>query len=85
MDVVSPETRSRMMSGIRGKNTQLDKKHKLMLNSAGWRTLTIWECAIKGPAKWSLTDLFEKTSAWINSSRKVGEVAGLPRKVSDRR
>ena len=62
-----------------------DKNHKLMLNSAGWRTLTIWECAIKGPAKWSLTDLFEKTSAWINSSRKVGEVAGLPRKVSDRR
>ena len=36
-DIVSPEVRSRMMAGIRGKNTRLEVRFRRALHAAGYR------------------------------------------------
>lgn len=62
-------------------NKKNDRKHQRMLRTAGWRVLTTWECAIKGPHRRPMQDFFDKVSTWIESNRKKYVLTGLPRKV----
>jgi DNA mismatch endonuclease (patch repair protein) len=41
---------------------------------AGWRHLTVWECAFRGPKKIGLAVTVQKISAWVESSRKTGVI-----------
>lgn len=63
-------------------NKRNDKKHRTSLMMAGWATLVVWECAVKGPNKWLSDTLFEKISSWIVSGRKSEEIAGSIRKAA---
>ncbi len=64
-----------------GGNKNNDEKHHRLLRSAGWRSLVIWECAVKGPNKWSADNLFEKVASWIVEGNRKNEIAGLPQKI----
>lgn len=147
-DIVSPETRSRMMSGIRGKNTKpelqvrkglhaagfryrlherslpgkpdivlpryravifvhgcfwhghnchlfrwpssrkefwkqkiegnmrKDAESRNALGGAGWRIMTIWECAVKGRNRLPFGTVIAETSRWLQSGCPAGEIAG---------
>lgn len=147
-DIVSPEKRSRMMSGIRGKNTKpeiqvrkglhaagfryrlhvrslsgkpdivlpryravifvhgcfwhghschlfrwpssrtefwkqkiegnirKDRESRKALAGAGWRIMTIWECAVKGRSRLPFGTVIAETSRWLQAGFPAGEIAG---------
>jgi DNA mismatch endonuclease (patch repair protein) len=110
-DIVDAQTRSRMMSGIRGKDTkpdlafpkyravllihgcfwhghdcdlfrmpdtrqgfwqtkinsnrERDAKVRKQLDEAGWRHMTVWECAIRGPGQVGADGAVERVSTWL--------------------
>lgn len=53
-------------------NQSRDIKNETMLLAAGWRILTIWECALKGKKKRSIDDVVAQMTEWIlnQSGRK---------------
>lgn len=44
--------------------------------AAGWRHLTIWECAFRGPAQLGLPLTLRKAVVWIKGSRSIGRIRG---------
>ena len=46
------------------------------LEKAGWRVLTIWECALKGRTSFSADEVADKASTWLVSGRNRAEIAG---------
>jgi DNA mismatch endonuclease (patch repair protein) len=49
------------IQGNRGRDFHAETK----LLTTGWRVATIWECALKGKRKRSLTEVAERMSEWI--------------------
>ena len=47
------------------------------LHDAGWRTLTIWECAIKGKYRWSSEQLINAIADWLRQGHPSTNVSGL--------
>lgn len=48
-------------------NMSRDLKSTKELETLGWRVLTVWECATKGPKKWEWNKLIIEISSWIVS------------------
>jgi DNA mismatch endonuclease (patch repair protein) len=60
-----PATRTEFwMAKIQG-NRDRDFGDAAKLQGAGWRVLTIWECALKGKLKRSRIDVAEQAATWI--------------------
>jgi DNA mismatch endonuclease, patch repair protein len=60
-------------------NAKRDERNFSALLEAGWRVLTIWECAIKGKRAMSDQQLMQKTAAWLrsrNSQRELPLISG---------
>jgi DNA mismatch endonuclease (patch repair protein) len=47
------------------------------LVAAGWRVLTVWECALKGPGRLPPHDTIAKCVFWIRSANRREEIRGL--------
>ena len=58
------------------KNCIRDAANKALLDEQGWRTLVVWECALKGKHKRSTKKVTEIAANWIRNSDKSGEIAG---------
>lgn len=56
------------------RNVERDKNANAELLKTGWRVLTVWECATKGPVEAEL--LGRKLSRWIVGNRRAGEIRG---------
>jgi DNA mismatch endonuclease, patch repair protein len=52
------------------------------LNGQGWRTLIIWECAIKGKMRLTFSDLMLDTNGWLRNGIHNIEIRGLNRESS---
>ena len=48
-------------------NKRRDARSCRKLQDDGWRILTIWECALKGTARGSESELFEAVAHWLTS------------------
>ncbi len=59
------------------RNRLNDLKNLEKLVEANWRTLVIWECAIKGKNMVMKTDLIDRTSRWLNSTCVHDEISGI--------
>jgi DNA mismatch endonuclease (patch repair protein) len=46
-------------------NRERDERDEAKLLAAGWRVLTVWECALKGKQKRSVTDIVDQVAKWI--------------------
>lgn len=46
-------------------NTQRDARNLTMYREQGWRTLIIWECALKGRTAWPLESVVDWTVQWL--------------------
>lgn len=46
-------------------NVERDHRALDALQTAGWRVLVIWECALRGPLRLSHTEVHESAAAWI--------------------
>ena len=73
-----PNTRTEFWSGKIDRNKARDKVVCGLLDQAGWRHLTIWECALKGKARWDIDALLTEVSNWIVSHGESAEISGLP-------
>ena len=57
-------------------NLERDKANVVWLKAAGWRVLTIWECALKGKSRLGLDDHIERIVRWLDSRRNTGDITG---------
>lgn len=46
------------------------------LHLNGWRTLVIWECALKGVSRLPVEQVMERTANWLASGKKNLEIRG---------
>ena len=58
-------------------NTTRDIKVKEDLTAAGWRVLTVWECALKGPGRLEIEDVIVRCAKWLSSEGQEGEIRGV--------
>jgi DNA mismatch endonuclease (patch repair protein) len=57
-------------------NRLRDQQQIAALEALGWRTLIVWECAIKGRHKWVEEVLVDRISQWLQSESVSAELAG---------
>jgi len=57
-------------------NAQRDRKAIEALGIDGWRVLVIWECAVRGPQRWSINALLDQATSFIQvPSLRLLEIA----------
>lgn len=68
-----PSTNSDFWNNKIGTNQANDEKNKELLLAAGWRVVTIWECAIKGKRRLDFNTLISSVEVLIRNNH--GEVS----------
>lgn len=53
-----------------------DAKNASAVESAGWRSLTIWECALRGKSALGPERVIEMAAQWIMAGTSSSEIAG---------
>jgi DNA mismatch endonuclease (patch repair protein) len=57
-------------------NQARDAAAQAQLLADGWRVLTVWECAMRGRARWPINELLAEVHAWLEEGGAAGEFAG---------
>lgn len=71
-----PGTRTEFWKKKIGDNRQRDERVIRMILEAGWRVLTIWECAIRGRESRNADEVIDQTATWIDSDSPLMEITG---------
>lgn len=50
------------------RNRENDERACHLLEKAGWRLGTVWECALKGPGRWPADAIADELAAWLAGS-----------------
>jgi len=62
---------------IRG-NRERDGRSLNALRADGWRVLTVWECAMRGPSRTSLDAVADRVAGWLRSRRRLTSLPTRP-------
>jgi DNA mismatch endonuclease (patch repair protein) len=60
-----PATRKEFWREKISANAQRDARNLMMYREQGWRTLIIWECALKGRTAWPIEAVVDWTVQWL--------------------
>jgi DNA mismatch endonuclease, patch repair protein len=71
-----PATRPDFWSSKIAANKARDARACAALTEAGWRTLTLWECAIRGRERWPEHEVLSVCEAFLNGTVPTQEIAG---------
>ena len=71
-----PKTRREFWKSKINGNIDRDRRNLILLEEAGWRVCTIWECALKGKEKQDLNILFPRLGRWLESSVQRLQLSG---------
>ena len=71
-----PSTRQEFWRAKITGNVARDARVKESLLAAGWRVLTVWECALKGTGRLTAEDVTARCAAWLHSARQNDEIRG---------
>ena len=71
-----PATRTDFWKAKLGRNKERDKEAGNSLNEAGWRFLTVWECAIRGPERRAFEEVIDNVVYWLEEGKLSAEVRG---------
>ncbi len=71
-----PTTRPEFWSQKIKQNRVRDEKNIASLNSQGWKTGIVWECALKGRSKQPLSDVLEQLTEWLTYGQASIEIRG---------
>ena len=74
-----PATRPEFWRSKIGRNVGRDREVDAALDRAGWRVLTIWECAMKGPGRIGADAVIAAAADWLRSGSRAGEIRGTNR------
>lgn len=72
-----PSTRKEFWQEKLTRNQEKDKENLTALTNAGWRVLTIWECAIKGRTRRTVDEVADIASKWLVSDSGNMEIRGM--------
>jgi len=77
-----PSTRTEFWKAKFARNRANDEKARTELLNAGWRVLTVWECAVRRLPEKKVDVLIERIAAWLKSARKNSELRESLRKAA---
>jgi len=69
-----PTTRADFWKNKLNANAERDLKKLAECQSLGWRTLTVWECILKGKNPEAVSLVIDQVEGWLLSERKTGEI-----------
>jgi DNA mismatch endonuclease, patch repair protein len=72
-----PSTRQEFWRAKITGNVTRDESVKERLLAAGWRVLTVWECALKGPGRLAPGEVITRSAEWLQSDSQAKEIRGL--------
>lgn len=67
-----PSTRTEFWRAKLSRNAERDRAATQALKEAGWRVLTVWECATRGSG--GAAGLADLLNRWIRSDEQCGEI-----------
>lgn len=62
------------------KNSIRDAANLTEIESRGWKTLVVWECALKGSKRVPLKELTQQIAKWLKEGRENLEISGVVEK-----
>jgi DNA mismatch endonuclease, patch repair protein len=71
-----PSTRPEFWQNKIFETKERDIKNRTELEKAGWRVLTIWECAVKGKNRLNFETLIEIIGEWLSENQPSIEIKG---------
>ena len=71
-----PGTRQDFWRTKIGRNIERDAEVCAALDRAGWRVLTVRECALKGPGRIGADAAIAAAAQWLRSQARTGEIRG---------
>jgi len=72
-----PATRRRFWEEKFAANAARDARKTRLLSDAGWRVLTVWECALRGKTALPVATVAAFVEGWLRANAMVGEVSGI--------
>lgn len=72
-----PRTRREFWEAKIGRNRERDVEVREALHAAGWRSLTVWECAIRGTKSLDFDGLLDDISHWLQHGAPMAEFGGI--------
>lgn len=60
-----PKTRRQFWQEKISKNRERDRLVRSYLKDQGWRVLTVWECALRGPGRYPLEHVLERCEDFV--------------------
>jgi len=69
-----PDTRRDFWLQKISRNVARDAEVGSLLKTKGWRSLTIWECAFRGPRRLGIDETIRRTVLWLSSGDDTGEL-----------
>ena len=73
-----PATRRKFWIAKFAQNQRRDIAVLNALHAAGWRSLTVWECSIRGPSRLELSQVLDMVEAWLHGTNESLEIRGKP-------
>ncbi|MCY4641502.1 MAG: very short patch repair endonuclease [Gammaproteobacteria bacterium] len=70
-----PSTRKRFWKEKICSNARRDTRNFMKLNQLGWRTLIVWECALKGRYRYTEVEVIDRIALWLYSDQSSFEIA----------
>lgn len=58
-------------------NRRRDRRDLAALLAQGWRVLTVWECAQRGPRRLESAELDRIVARWLHSTARTGEIGEI--------
>jgi DNA mismatch endonuclease (patch repair protein) len=69
-----PRTNAKFWRTKLATNHRNDRKNLAALNAAGWRILTVWECALRGRHKRNTDSVLSEIARWLESRQLRAEI-----------
>jgi len=71
-----PASRTDFWEAKIARNRSRDAETVAALNAGGWRSLVVWECAMRGRARLPLDELLDRCFHWITRTLPSAEISG---------
>lgn len=71
-----PKTRNEFWREKISGNRARDERATAQLEETGWRVLTVWECAMRGPESLGIDATVERVARWLESGKRSTSLRG---------
>jgi DNA mismatch endonuclease (patch repair protein) len=78
-----PATRTDFWSAKIAGNRRRDEVDRQRLQDLGWKTLCVWECALRGPSRLSEAELADCLTDFLASNLSDQNLSGVSRQPAD--